>query len=168
MQAHLPALQVVVPLFGALLARARAAAGCRLGWSPPSSASLSPVIAVLLAPSGADRAASISYHLGGWDPSLGIEYRVDVVNGADPGPRLRHRRGDRALRPPERRRRDRGRTGSPGSTRCISWRSTGLLGIAITGDAFNAFVFLEISSLSSYALIASAATAAPSSPPTST
>jgi multicomponent Na+:H+ antiporter subunit D len=30
---------------------------------------------------------------------------------------------------------------------------TGLLGIAITGDAFNLFVFLEISSLSSYVLI---------------
>jgi len=30
----------------------------------------------------------------------------------------------------------------------------GLLGIAITGDAFNLFVFLEISSLSSYVLIA--------------
>lgn len=30
----------------------------------------------------------------------------------------------------------------------------GLLGITITGDAFNAFVFLEISSLSSYVLIA--------------
>ena len=30
---------------------------------------------------------------------------------------------------------------------------TGLLGIAITGDAFNLFVFLEISSLSSYALV---------------
>jgi multicomponent Na+:H+ antiporter subunit D len=30
---------------------------------------------------------------------------------------------------------------------------TGLLGIAITGDLFNLFVFLEISSLSSYALI---------------
>ena len=29
----------------------------------------------------------------------------------------------------------------------------GLLGIAITGDAFNLFVFLEISSLSSYVLI---------------
>ena len=28
------------------------------------------------------------------------------------------------------------------------------MGIAITGDAFNAFVFLEISSLSTYALIA--------------
>jgi len=31
---------------------------------------------------------------------------------------------------------------------------TGLLGITITGDAFNIFVFLEISSLSSYVLIA--------------
>ena len=31
---------------------------------------------------------------------------------------------------------------------------TGLLGIVITGDLFNLFVFLEISSLSSYALIA--------------
>jgi len=31
---------------------------------------------------------------------------------------------------------------------------TGLMGMAITGDAFNVFVFLEISSLSTYALIA--------------
>ena len=30
----------------------------------------------------------------------------------------------------------------------------GLLGITITGDAFNIFVFLEISSLSTYVLIA--------------
>ena len=30
----------------------------------------------------------------------------------------------------------------------------GLLGIAITGDAFNLFVFLEISSLSTYVMIA--------------
>ena len=31
---------------------------------------------------------------------------------------------------------------------------TGLLGVAITGDVFNVFVFMEISSLSSYILIA--------------
>ena len=31
---------------------------------------------------------------------------------------------------------------------------TGLLGIVITGDAFNVFVFLEISSLATYMLIA--------------
>ena len=34
---------------------------------------------------------------------------------------------------------------------------TGLLGVTITGDAFNVFVFLEISSLSTYALVASGA-----------
>jgi len=31
---------------------------------------------------------------------------------------------------------------------------TGMLGIVVTGDVFNAFVFLEVSSLSAYALIA--------------
>src|SRR5690606_5266978 len=34
---------------------------------------------------------------------------------------------------------------------------TGLLGVTITGDAFNVFVFLEISSLSTYALVAAGA-----------
>jgi multicomponent Na+:H+ antiporter subunit D len=40
------------------------------------------------------------------------------------------------------------------STRCSLLCLTGLLGITITGDAFNLFVFLEISSLSTYVLIA--------------
>ena len=31
---------------------------------------------------------------------------------------------------------------------------TGMLGIAITGDVFNVFVFLEIASLSTYVLVA--------------
>jgi multicomponent Na+:H+ antiporter subunit D len=37
----------------------------------------------------------------------------------------------------------------------------GLMGITLTGDAFNVFVFLEISSLATYALIAHGRTAAP-------
>ena len=40
------------------------------------------------------------------------------------------------------------------STRCSALCLAGLLGITITGDAFNLFVFLEISSLSTYVLIA--------------
>ena len=31
---------------------------------------------------------------------------------------------------------------------------TGLMGVTITGDAFNVFVFLEVSSLSTYVLVA--------------
>jgi multicomponent Na+:H+ antiporter subunit D len=37
---------------------------------------------------------------------------------------------------------------------CLCLTLAGLLGLAITGDVFNAFVFLEISSLSTYAMIA--------------
>jgi multicomponent Na+:H+ antiporter subunit D len=151
MRDHLPALQVVLPLFGALLtALVRRPA--------PSWAIMTVVSWLILAISAlllhqVLTEGVISYHLGGWDPSLGIEYRVDVVSAlllllisaisAVTAPFAR--RSVRAEIPADR----------------IAWFYTmyllamaGLLGIAITGDAFNAFVFLEVSSLSSYALIA--------------
>ena len=95
----------------------------------------------------------ISYHIGGWPPPWGIEYRVDLLNGfvlvlvsavgAVIMPFARRSRGVRDRR------------------RQQAWFYcmyllclTGLLGITVTGDAFNAFVFLEISSLSTYVLIA--------------
>ena len=151
MEAHLPALQVVVPLFGALLCALVRRPGP--AWLVTAIVSLlMPVISwLLLQRVLAD--GPISYHLGGWDPSIGIEYRVDVVNAlilmlvstiaavVAPYARL----SVTAEIPGDR----------------VAWFYTmylvslaGLLGIAITGDAFNAFVFLEISSLSSYAMIA--------------
>ncbi|MCB1495188.1 MAG: monovalent cation/H+ antiporter subunit D family protein [Bauldia sp.] len=151
MSEHLPALQVVVPLFGALLA-----ALVRRPWPAwlitvvVSIAVL--VISAMLLVRVLDEGV-ISYHLGGWDPTIGIEYRVDIVNALilllvsavaaviAPFARL-----SVLSEVPEDR---------------IGWfysmylvALAGLLGIAITGDAFNAFVFLEVSSLSSYALIA--------------
>ena len=63
------------------------------------------------------------------------------------GAGLGGRRRDHAVRAPHRSPSRSTRTGRPGSTACTCSASTGLLGIAITGDAFNAFVFLEISSL---------------------
>ena len=96
----------------------------------------------------------ISYHLGGWAPPWGIEYRVDLLNAFVLVLVSGGRRGDDAVRAP---------VASPSKSTsdeqawfycmyllCL----TGLLGIAVTGDAFNAFVFLEISSLSTYVLIA--------------
>ncbi|MBZ0227389.1 MAG: monovalent cation/H+ antiporter subunit D family protein [Bauldia sp.] len=151
MEAHLPALQVVVPLFGALLCALVRRPGP--AWVIAFVVGLAmPVISWLLLERVLAEGA-ISYHLGGWDPSSGIEYRVDVVNAfvlmlvstiaavIAPFARL----SVAAEIPKDR----------------IAWfytmyliALTGLLGIAITGDAFNAFVFLEISSLSSYAMIA--------------
>jgi multicomponent Na+:H+ antiporter subunit D len=151
MREHLPALQVVVPLLGALLCALVRRPGP--AWLIATLASLAmPVIAWLLL-SRVLAEGVISYHIGGWDPAIGIEYRVDVVNAlvlmlvssmaAVIAPFARQ---SVAAELP----RDR-----------VAWfyamvlvSLAGLLGITITGDAFNAFVFLEISSLSSYAMIA--------------
>ena len=95
----------------------------------------------------------ISYELGGWSPPWGIEYRIDALNAyislivagiaAITLPfALRTVEKEIPLR----------QTGLfyAAFLLCL----VGLLGIAQTGDIFNLFVFLEISSLSSYALIA--------------
>ncbi len=151
MLAHLPVLQVIVPLFGALL--------CALVRRPGPAWLITTIVSLivpLIAGALLYRVLNdgvISYHIGGWDPSIGIEYRIDAANGmllllvsviaAVIAP---YARRSVASEIPEDR---------------IAWfyalyllSLTGLLGIAITGDAFNAFVFLEISSLSSYAIIA--------------
>ena len=65
------------------------------------------------------RGGPISYRIGGWDPSLGIEYRVTSSTPSSsslspPAPIV----VARLPRSPPRSR----RTRSPGSTPCISWR----------------------------------------------
>ena len=147
---HLPALQVVIPLVGALLAGffARRRNICARAGGELAHAAHCRFDAVASPSSG-----PISYHLGGWEPPWGIEYRIDALNGfvlvlvSVVGAVI-----------------------MPFARRSVGfeieeWREawfycmyllclTGLLGIAVTGDAFNAFVFLEISSLSTYVLIA--------------
>ena len=94
----------------------------------------------------------ISYHIGGWAPPIGIEYRVDALNAfvlvlitlistivapyayksvGNEIPKEHHTLFYAAY------------------LLCV----TGLMGVVITGDVFNVFVFLEISSLASYVLI---------------
>ena len=95
---------------------------------------------------------AISYHLGGWEPPWGIEYRVDrlgafvllIVSAMASLVLLYARRGIEDEIPADRTARFYG---------AFLLALAGLLGIVATGDAFNVFVFLEISSLASYALI---------------
>ena len=95
----------------------------------------------------------ISYAIGGWPPPWGIEYRVDEVNAfvvflvslIGAVVLLYARRSVSAEIA--------GRRANLFYTAYLLCL-TGLLGMAMTGDVFNLFVFLEISSLSSYALIA--------------
>jgi len=148
---QLPALQVVLPLLGAVicafLRRGTLAWGVALcvTWTMPVIA-LSMLWQVLAT-------GPISYAMGGWAPPWGIEYRVDMLSGFV----LFLVSGVAAVIIPFARK---SIATEIDSTR-QAWFYTmyllslcGLLGITITGDAFNVFVFLEISSLSTYVMIA--------------
>jgi multicomponent Na+:H+ antiporter subunit D len=150
-QPHLPVLQVVIPLLGALLAGLlrRGTSGFALALAVSW---IMPFIAVALL-CQVLTGGPISYHLGGWPPPWGIEYRVDALNGfvlvlvstigAVSMP-FSYRSVALELEPRQR-----------AWFYCMYLLClTGLLGITVTGDAFNAFVFLEISSLSTYVMIA--------------
>ena len=148
---HLPALQVVVPLMAApltvLLRRRSLAFAVAVGASWVALA-----ISVLLWLQVA-HAGSISYAIGNWPAPWGIEYRVDrlssfvlvLVSGVAALVLPYSRASIEAEVPPQQH-----YLFYTMFVLCL----TGLLGITITGDAFNIFVFLEISSLSTYVLIA--------------
>ena len=146
---HLPALQVVVPLLAApfiLVVR-------RGAWFIAVAASWIALAIALALAFKVREAGTISYAIGNWPPPWGIEYRVDALNsfvlvlvslvGAIVAP---YARTSVAAELP----RDQHYLFFTMYSLCLA----GLLGIAITGDAFNLFVFLEISSLSTYVLIA--------------
>jgi multicomponent Na+:H+ antiporter subunit D len=96
---------------------------------------------------------TISYEMGGWAPPWGIEYRIDELNAillliisAISTVVLLAAQSSISKEIPEDR-------------HTIFYTLyllslAGMLGIVSTGDAFNVFVFLEISSLSAYAMIA--------------
>lgn len=95
----------------------------------------------------------LSYHLGGWAPPLGIEYRVDAANAFV----LLLISGISTVILPYARQSVAYEIKKVSHTLfycCYLLCFTGLLGVVVTGDAFNVFVFLEISSLSTYVLIA--------------
>ena len=147
---HLPILLVVVPLIAAplcVLIRERFLVWCCalvVCWMTFAGACV--LLWRVL------RKGVVSYDLGGWAPPWGIEYRVDVLSAfvilvvsaigamvisfAAASVEREIPRGKQYLF-------------YVTYLLCL----TGLLGIVITGDLFNIFVFLEISSLSSYVLI---------------
>ena len=148
---HLPALQVVVPLMAAplaLLLRRSNYAFLVVLTATWAALAISTGLWVQVADSG-----PLSYAIGNWPAPWGIEYRVDPLNAF----MLVFVSGVAAVVLPY----------SYSSIQAevapqqhylfytmFALCLTGLLGICITGDAFNIFVFLEISALSTYVLIA--------------
>ena len=147
---HLPVLQVVLPLVSAplclLLARSVWA------WLLAFIVSLAALVISIVLLREVYTGEVLSYAIGGWAAPWGIEYRVDAVNAfiliivtAISVVALMFAKTSVAQEVAS----DKQGLFYTAWLLCL----TGLLGIAVTGDAFNLFVFLEISSLSSYVLI---------------
>ncbi len=149
--AQLPALLIVVPLLTAplvVLLRPRGTA-----WAATTAASaLSFAIAVVIAIGVLD-GTTYTYEMGSWPAPYGIALSIDafgalivlLVTGASTLTLIAGRRSV-----------DDDVDGDRQPLFYSSWllALTGLAGIAVSADAFNIFVFMEISSLASYIIIA--------------
>ncbi len=150
MLAHLPVLQVIIPLLAAPTCIILRRPG--LVWGLTAITSLATLAIAWLLLTETLRQGFISYEIGNWAAPWGIEYRVDpisafvllIVAGIGAIVALFARSSVEQEIP-----KDRVHLFYSSYLLCL----TGLLGIVVTGDAFNLFVFLEISSLSSYVLI---------------
>ena len=147
---HLPVLVVVAPLLAAALI---VLINNRKGaWLITLLTSLFCLYASINMLQMLQDVSVLSYKLGGWDAPLGIELKVDALTGL----MLLILTGSAsivsfyALRSVEKEIAD-GKQVLFYSAFLLVF--AGLIGISITGDAFNVFVFLEISSLSTYAII---------------
>ena len=93
----------------------------------------------------------IDYRLGGWPPPFGIAYRIDHLNSliivAVSLVSVLNLAGSRTIAQKE----FQGKLGAFYALYLLF--TAGLLGILVTGDAFNLYVLLEIASLTGYALI---------------
>ena len=76
--AHAPVLLVVIPLILAPIAALMPSG--RIAWAISLIAAFLVALLALVLLGEVSQAGSVSYHLGGWAPPLGIEYRVDALN----------------------------------------------------------------------------------------
>jgi multicomponent Na+:H+ antiporter subunit D len=153
MRAHLPILPVLVPLLGGMLQPVIGYAGARAAFP----LALATAAATLLAAgSGALEAIETGarrYFVGSWEPPWGIEVVLDPLSAFTAtlvaavatlallgGKALVERAAGRE---------------APAHYALALLFLAGLEGMVVSGDLFNVFVFLEVASISAYALVAS-------------
>ncbi|MEH6636095.1 MAG: monovalent cation/H+ antiporter subunit D family protein [Halioglobus sp.] len=148
---HLPALQVIVPMLAAPLILLLQPRG--LAWAGATLVAILSFFIALTMAVAVSQGAHVDYQMGGWSPPYGIELFVGafgalvlvIVTGAAALSLLAARASVDSQIELER---------QPLFYSAWLLVLAGLVGIVVSADAFNIFVFMEISSLASYVLIA--------------
>jgi multicomponent Na+:H+ antiporter subunit D len=149
--AHLPALQVIVPMLMApfvVLLRARS-----LPWAAATATSLLAFAIAIQLSMIVMGGSPVTYQMGSWAAPYGIELQVDalsalvllVITGASSVALIGGRESLAAIISADR---------EPFFFAAWLLALAGMAGIVVSADAFNIFVFMEISSLASYVLVA--------------
>jgi multicomponent Na+:H+ antiporter subunit D len=149
----LPVIVILIPLLGALLTLIAGRINRIFSWYLAAVSTFFSFIGVFVLVQAVWHTGRISYWLGGWEPPRGIEYVVDYLNGfvlvvisfVTFAVTIYAKKSVEQEIPPQK---------QPVFYTTYLLFVTGLLGVVITGDIFNLYVFLEILSLTSYGLIA--------------
>lgn len=147
---HLPVLIIICPLCAALLSLLLTKVHKQLGKLAVLLAVTASLVMSVLLLIQIIQTGPVNYHMGNYDMPFGIEFAVDTVNGCllilicvisflsvifSNGFDINN--GEL----------------NGGFYTVMALLVVGLLGMTITGDVFNLYVFLEVSSLSAYCLI---------------
>ena len=146
-----PALLITVPLISAFVITGLGWFSRRISYPIALASLLFSLYSAIMMLWAVLTSGNISYRLGGWPPPFGIEYAVDPLNGfvlvlislvALLNLITAHKKVAGQFN---------GK--SHAFYALYVMFVTGLLGITVTGDAFNLYVLMEITALTGYALI---------------
>lgn len=153
MTEHFPVLVIIIPLALALIAPVAGRLNKIYSWAIAFLATLFSFITSMLLLHQVMYNGTISYWMGGWEPPWGIEYVIDYLSGfvlvivtllavavtIFARKSVANEIDEKKI---------------PAFYGVYLLFIVGLMGMIVTGDIFNLYVFLEISSLTGYALVA--------------
>jgi len=149
---HMPAILVLAPLSGAFFSGLAAWIKPWLSFYIALAATCLSGVAAICVLGDVMAAGTVQYRMAGWAPPMGIELRIDPLNAmvlvlisaiAFLNLVASARSVDREI--PDR---------APSFYVMYQLFVVGLLGVSATGDLFNLYVLIEITSLTSYTMIA--------------
>lgn len=153
MTEHLPVQVIIIPLVLALIAPVAGRLNRIYSWAIALLATLFSFVCSVLLFYQVMYSGAISYWMGGWEPPWGIEYVIDYFSGfvlvivsflavavtIFARKSVADEIDEKKI---------------PAFYGVYLLFIVGLMGMIVTGDIFNLYVFLEISSLTGYALVA--------------